>query len=46
MGFFCVSGIYQHSQGDLWKDPGGSLWYKQRGNPYDKEAHSLFAFTT
>lgn len=30
-----MSGFHQHSQGDLWEDPGGSVWYQQRGEtPY------------
>lgn len=26
-----ISGFHQHSQGDLWEDPGGSVWYQQWG---------------
>lgn len=26
-----TAGFHQHSQGDLWEDPGGSVWYQQWG---------------
>lgn len=26
-----ISGFHQHSQGDLWEDPGGGVWYQQWG---------------
>lgn len=38
--FLFITGIHQHSQGDLWEDSGGSVWYQQWG-----ETGSLLCFS-
>lgn len=37
-----ISGFHQHSQGDLWEDPGGSVWYQQWGETHCSLSSSFF----